>query len=407
MALKENPMQQWVWRAVGWGAAVAVLAAAAVLYFEDRDGEAPGRPGVGARVVAVETAAVAYRTLEDVRFLDGALEAAAGYDVAPRIGGRIRALRVDIGDTVMPGDVIALLDDQEAAQEVAEAEAGLRVAEAQLAEAEVALQSAARELRRTRDLRAQRIASEAELDAAEAREAAEQSRVRLARAQIEQRRAALAAARIRLSFTEVRADWEGDGERVVGERHVDAGATVSAGEPLVSLLEIGTLRAVTFVTERDYGRLSRGQTAELRVDAHPDQVFSAEIIRMAPRFSPGSRQARVELMVPNPDGLLRPGMFARVRVVVGGVADAPVIPRDALVRRDGRDVVFVVEPSGEDGAPPRVRMVPVETGIRGFGVVEVRAPVLDGRVVTLGQHLLQDGSAVRPVDEDDERAAGL
>ncbi len=398
-------MQQWVWRAVGWGAAVAVLAAAAVIYFEDRAGEAPGRPGMGTQVVAVETAPVERRSMQDVRLLDGALEAAAGYDVAPRIGGRLRSLRVDIGDTVAPGDLIAVMDDQEAAQDVAEAEAGLRVAEAQLAEARSALESAVRELQRARDLRRQGIVSEAELDAAEAREAAEQSRVQLARAQIEQRRAALAAARVRLSFTEVRADWDGGGERWVGERYVDAGSTVAAGEPLVSLLDVDTLRAVTFVTERDYGLLRRGQEAELTVDAYPGRAFDAEIVRIAPRFSPGSRQARVELAVPNREGRLRPGMFARVRIVVGGVEDAPVVPRDAVVRRDGRDVVFAVETSADGEEAVTARMVPVETGVRRDGVVVIDSPALSGRVITLGQHLLQDGSPIRPVNEDGRAAA--
>ncbi|BAU57654.2 efflux transporter [Halorhodospira halochloris] len=311
-----------------------------------------------------------------------------------------------IGDVVEQGDLLARLDQREIEQEVAQAEAELEVARAELAERESTLQNAERELSRTRDLREREIASAADLEAAEAQVAAERSRKQLAEARIAQRQAALSAARIRLSFTEIRADWEGgEGERVVGERFIDPGATVSANEPILSLLDLSELRAVTFVSERDYGLISPGQGAQLSVSAYPQASFDAEVVRLAPLFQAGTRQARVELRVPNPQGLLRPGMFTRVSLQVDKIEDALTVPYDAIARRGGRTVIYPVTPEqDEDGEEVlKARQVAVEVGLRSDSRVVVR-PVDEelgegAQVVTLGQHLIGEQAEVEIVGE--------
>ncbi|ABM62641.1 efflux RND transporter periplasmic adaptor subunit [Halorhodospira halophila] len=383
-----------------WVASALILLGAVALFRADL-GTGPTGEGRETAAVAVEVDAVERRDLADVRRFDGNLEAAVRYELAPKVTGELRSLEVRIGDTLEPGDLIARLDDQEVAQEVAEAEAGLEVARAQLAESQAALESAERDLNRTRELRERQIASAAELEAAEAQVAAERSRVQLARAQIAQQQATLSAAQIRRSFTEIRADWD-EGERVVGERFKDPGATVSAGEAMLTLLDISELRAEAFVTEREYARLMPGQSARLRVEGYPDTEFEAEVARLAPLFSATLRQARVEFTVPNPEGQLRPGMFARLAVEVGRAEDVRTVPREAVVQRGGQPSVFLLE-EGEDA--PRVRLMPVETGLRAEGRIEVRprdeedGEALTGHVVTLGQHLLADGSRVEVVGE--------
>ncbi|WP_421621713.1 efflux RND transporter periplasmic adaptor subunit [Alkalilimnicola ehrlichii] len=368
------------------------------LHLTSPDGAGPGLTGErAAQPVAVETAPLTRGPLEDVRRFTGSLEAANQFDLAARTGGRLRQLRVDIGDTVEHGELIARLDSEEQEQAVAEALAARDVARAQLAETRAALASARKELDRTRALRERQVASQAELEAAEARVAAEQSREQLARAQIAQREAALAAARVRLSWTEIRADWEGGGEtRVVGERYRDEGAALNAGDPVVSLMDTRTLRAVGFVTERDYAHLNPGQAARLRVDTHPGEDFPATVHRLAPRFSPGSRQARLELTVPNPEGRLQPGLFARLHITVGETRDALWVPRDALVRRGDEVGIFLVDEDVGDDQPPRARYHTVTTGVRDGDRVQILSPALQGDVVTLGQHLIRDGSPLRP-----------
>ncbi|MCG5547583.1 efflux RND transporter periplasmic adaptor subunit [Halorhodospira halochloris] len=392
--------RRWVWLLS------ACIAAGAAAIFLIEGGPADGERDRDGRGVAVEVGTIERRDMRDIRRLDGSLEALSSYEVAPKIGAEIRSVEVRIGDVVEHGDLLARLDQREIEQEVAQAEAELEVARAELAERESTLQNAERELSRTRDLREREIASAADLEAAEAQVAAERSRKQLAEARIAQRQAALSAARIRLSFTEIRADWEGgEGERVVGERFIDPGATVSANEPILSLLDLSELRAVTFVSERDYGLISPGQGAQLSVSAYPQASFDAEVVRLAPLFQAGTRQARVELRVPNPQGLLRPGMFTRVSLQVDKIEDALTVPYDAIARRGGRTVIYPVTPEqDEDGEEVlKARQVAVEVGLRSDDRVVVR-PV-DGelgegaQVVTLGQHLIGEQAEVEIVGE--------
>jgi RND family efflux transporter MFP subunit len=149
------------------------------------------------------------------------------------------------------------------------------------------------------------------------------------------------------------------------------------------------ITAVFFVTERDYALLRTGQVVTLRTDAHPDAAFEGRIARIAPVFQESTRQAQVEVDVDNADLRLKPGMFVRVTVVLDRVEDATIVPEQALVRRDGRDGVFVVAGDGQT-----VAWREVEVGFRQGGRVQVTGDGLNTQVVTLGQQLLEDNSAV-------------
>ncbi|OHB68623.1 MAG: hypothetical protein A2Y77_15615 [Planctomycetes bacterium RBG_13_62_9] len=228
----------------------------------------------------------------------------------------------------------------------------------------------------------------------------------MAQAQVAQREAALQAAELQLSYTKVRAFWEdgsagasvSDGEpnRVVGERFVDEGTLVQTNQAIVSILENDPLKAIVFVIERDYPKMSIGQEATVTTDAYPGKTFAGVIRRIAPLLKESSRQARVEIEISNADHLLKPGMFIRARVEFDTHQQAALVPISALVKRGGREGVFIVANSQPAGgpAPLRARFVPVATGIISGETAEVIEPPISGMVVTLGNHLLEDGSPV-------------
>jgi RND family efflux transporter MFP subunit len=381
-----------------------IVAVAAGLWWwtsAERPGIAPNAAGPAggqgaARAVAVTAAAVDTRDMREVVRFTGSLVAASRVEITPRVAGRLDRIFVDIGDTVRRGDLLASLDADVFEQELRQARAELAVARASLSEAEASLEAARRALTRIRELRAQRVASQSELDAAETEVQAQAARLELARSQIEQREAALQGAQIRLSYTQLRAVWHGeDAERLVAERFADEGSILQANAPVLALVEPDPLRAVVFVTERDYARLQPGQEVSLTTEAYPDERFTGTVLRLAPEFRETSRQARVEIGVPNPDRRLRPGMFVEANIRIRRVEAATTVPVDALVERDGASGVFLLE-DGEEGI--RARFVPVGTGIRDRDRVEILTPEIGGRVVTLGHHLLSDGSLVRVVD---------
>ena len=234
------------------------------------------------------------------------------------------------------------------------------------------------------------VASESQRDAVKGDQFAKQARVDVTRAEVTRAQAMLESARIRLGYTDVSAGWQGGNEqRVVAERYVDEGETVAANAPLLRIVEMNPITAVFSVTERDYTLLGSGQAVTLRTDAHPGEVFEGRITRIAPVFRESSRQARVEVGIENAQLRLKPGMFVRATVVLDRVKEATIVPEQALVRRDGRDGVFVVTQDGQS-----VSWREVEVGFRQDGRVQVTGDGLNTQVVTLGQQLLDDNSAV-------------
>ena len=353
-------------------------------------GDAPRRAGGGERVAPVQVAAVERGAIESRRVFAGTLTAHAEFVVAPKVSGRIERLDVDLGDTVTRGQAVAKLDDAEFVQEVAQARADIAVAEANLAEARAQLGIAERELARVERLRERGVASESQLDTARADQVARAAHVEVTRAQVTRAQAALESARIRLGYTEVSAGWSGGSDRrVVAERYVDEGETVAANAPLVRIVELDPVTAVFFVTERDYALLAQGQATELTTDAFPGERFPGAIRRIAPVFRESTRQAQVEVRVDNADGRLKPGLFVRVEVVLEAVADAVIVPAQALVRREGGTGVFTLS-ADRASVAWRALEIGIEDGVR----AQVTRGDPGAEVVVLGQQLLDDGSAV-------------
>jgi RND family efflux transporter MFP subunit len=350
-----------------------------------------GPTGSEPPAAAVEVSPVESGTVRDVRRLTGTLESSARFVVATKVGGLVQRVLVDLGDRVEQGQVIARIDDTELVQAVVQAEADLAVRRAERTRAHSELDLARREFDRGEQLRERGIAADAQLDEIAARLRSSEAAFALAEAQVNRAESALELRRIELGYTQVRANWSEDAAAgSIAERYQDPGNLVQANTPVVSVVALDPLKAVVFVTERDYAGLAPGQPATITTDAAPGRTFPATIERIAPVFRETSRQARIELAVPNPDGVLRPGMFARVSIVLGEQRSDTVIPRSALSRRNGREVVFVVDEGSEVA-----RMVEVTTGIAEGDRVTIVAPAISGRVVTLGQQLLDDGARVR------------
>jgi len=354
------------------------------------------------RPVPVEVAQIQRGPIALERIFSGELEARAEFVVAPKVSGRVERVLVNIADTVKRGQVVAELDNDEYVQAVAQARADLEVAGANLSKAKSDLEIANREFKRTESLLKRGIASDSEFDAARQDQLAKQAQLKVAAAQVTKAESSLETANIRLRYTQVTAGWTGgDEDRVVAERYVDEGQTVAANAPLLLIVELHPIVGVVFVTERDYAHLKPGQLVSLTTDAYPDEQYPGRIDRIAPVFRQSTRQARIEMTIDNPQHRLKPGMFIRATVVLARVPEATIVPEQALTIRDDRSGVFTV---GEDGRSVAWREVKV--GIREGDRVQVEGEGLSGRVVTLGQQLVNDGSPISIPAEQTKTAAG-
>lgn len=349
--------------------------------------------------VAVETAPITSGTLRDKRTFTGTLEASAEARVVAKVTGLIESVDVDIGDTLEQGQVVAIIDDAVEVQSNAQARGDLAVERASLDRAKSALALAETEAERAKELHRKGLVSEQRVEQAAAAVRSAKAALALSRGSVQRATASVELTRIRRGYAEVRVSWDGPSPTAtVARRHQDAGNTVQPGDPLVDAVVLDPIIAVTSVPERDYGRLTVGQTATLTTDTVPDETFTGKIARIAPVFERTSRQASVELEIDNPDHRLKPGAFAEIQLVLGTTEAEAIVPRAAITRRREREVIFLLGPSNES-----VVLRPVEVGIREGERVAISpadGQALSGDVVILGQHLLGDGSAVRVIDPE-------
>jgi multidrug efflux pump subunit AcrA (membrane-fusion protein) len=196
---------------------------------------------------------------------------------------------------------------------------------------------------------------------------------------------------------------------------------LQANQSIVSILQNDPLTAVVHVVEKDYPKVHVGQQAIVSTDAYPDKTFTGGIVRIAPLLKETSRQARVEIEIANADHLLKPGMFIRAQIEFARHDNATLVPLAALVKRNGKQGVFVAkaaqdndaqsprnEPNNVKASPPSARrasFVPVTVGIISGEVVEVLEPQILGSVVTIGNHLLEDGSEITVADKERSKEA--
>jgi RND family efflux transporter MFP subunit len=358
--------------------------------------------GKAFRPVPVEVAPIQHGPIALKRTFSGELEALAEFVVAPKVSGRVERVIVNIADTVHRGQVVAELDNDEYVQAVAQAQADLMVARANLSEARSALEIADREFKRTESLLKRGIASDSEYDAAKQDRLAKQAQLEVAAAQVSKAESSLETANIRLGYTKVTAGWTGgDDHRVVAERYVDEGQTVAANGPLLLIVELDPIIGVVFATERDYARLKPGQLVSLATDAYPGERYTGRIDRIAPVFRKSTRQARIEMTIDNSQHRLKPGMFISATVELDRLPEATIVPEQALTMRDDSNGVFVVSVDGQS-----VLWRKVNVGIREGSRVQVEGEELSGRVVTLGQQFIEDGSLITIPAEEPEAAAG-
>jgi RND family efflux transporter MFP subunit len=352
-----------------------------------------GGPDAGLRrvAVAVEIHAIEKGGIRDVGTFSGTLIPKSYFTVVPKISGRVKELYMDIGDRLTRGQLVALLEDEEYQQQVIQAEADLGVARANLEEASSAQELAKKELDRAKVLHEKGILSDAELEAAVAAYGTRNARSKVTVAQLANQRAALETAKVRLSYTRIRAAWEADdGIRYVGERFINAGAMLSPNTPILSVIELQPITAVIHVTEKDYFRLKPGQPVVLTSGAFPGTEFGGRVARIAPLLKETSREARIEVEVENPNGVLKPGMFVNARIEFANRAEAMIVPFSAVVTRGGRQGIFLADLENKKAC-----YVPVTLGIVEGERAEILEPVMaSGFVVTLGHHLLEDGTPI-------------
>jgi len=349
-----------------------------------------------AEVLAVETVIVQVASIGSRIELVGSLTPLAQVVVRPRVGGYVRSLSVDLGDAVEEGAEIARLDDDSQSEAVALAEATLDVAKAQLQAQATERELSEKTLARQKNLAKSGAGTPQDLEQSQAALEIAQARVELERAKVAQANADLLRAKLDMEELRLVSPIKG----VVADRMIDVGNLAAPDAPLLRIVDLSTVRTTVHVIERDYRLMRGGLEAEVRVDAYPNVVFQGKVSRVAPVLDEVTRTADVRIDIPNPDRLLKPGMYTRVSLRSGTEREGLVIPVAALL--DGqRPSVMIVE-----GTPALAQRRMIEIGATEGDLVEVTQGLVAGdQVVTLGNRLITPGQAVVVIGRK-ELAAG-
>jgi membrane fusion protein (multidrug efflux system) len=306
-------------------------------------------------------------------------------DIVPRTGGRLVTVNVQLGDAVRRGQLLAKLEDFEIVEQVKQAEASLEVARATIRQREADLKVAELNFDRSKNLFQRQLLAKQALDDAESRYLAAEAQIDLSKAQAQQTSARLDELQINLGNTRIVSPVDG----FVGKRNVDPGAWVSQNAPVVSVVEISSLRLVANVVEKDLRLVNTGDPATVEVDAYPGDLFKGRIARVSPVLDPATRTATMEVEIPNRDNRLKPGMYARVLLTIEERKGTTLVPKIAVVDFDGKRGVWI--PGGEN----KVEFRETKLGIEDPERIEVLDGVKPGdRIVTEGAGSLRAGDTV-------------
>jgi membrane fusion protein (multidrug efflux system) len=312
----------------------------------------------------------AHRVVEQIQAA-GDLIAKEEATVSAEVGGIVTEILLDEGDAAEKGAAVLEIDPERRQLELGSRQAGVERAKAGLREQE-------RETKRIETLGSRDVASQAQRDEAE-------TQLQRARSELADARAQLGLAQRALRDASVSAPFPG----LIALRYVSQGEYVSPGQQLFDLVALDPIEIEFRLAEVDSARVAIGGEIDVRVAPYPDEVFRAKVSVISPRIDTATRTLRVKGILANPDGRLRPGLFARVDLGVSDRDGVAMIPEDAVLQRADGSVAFRLL----DGN--RVQRRVLSTGLYQDGYVEVvHGLEIGDQVVVRGHMALVDGAVV-------------
>ena len=421
-----KPGKRWKWILT---AAVVALAGLAIYRGWGFTQKRTGTQRTARMEIPVEVTRVSSQPLTYSVKVTGDILPLLQVEIFPKVSGYLERINVHIGDRVKQGQEIAQIDRTDFLNKVREIEAKVAQARAQTTELETGarmeelrqaeeavkqaqsrFQNARLQHERVEALYKREVISKKERDVADmeytvaaAQLASSQQQLKLvqegarhevkeaSQAKLREMEAILEQERNRLKDTKIMAPFQGE----ISRKYVDAGAFVSPSSPstpLVSLVHTETLRIVANILEKNVPLLKAGIKAKIQVESYPGRTFEGRVERINSALDLSTRTLQAEIYIPNPDRTLKPGMFARLEIILLEKAQTVVIPREAVLEGGNAMTVFVVE--GKQAVRKQVTL-----GYEQDRMVEVVKGLNVGdQLVIKGQQLIKDGSSIRVIE---------
>ena len=289
------------------------------------------------------------------------LEAEAEAVVVAKVGGVVKKIFVEEGDSVKAGQIVAKLDDEQFKLE--------------LNQAKSSLEKLASEYERNESLFKNKIISQETYEGTKFK--------------YHTQKAAFDLARLKLNYTEIRAPISG----IVSQRFIKVGNMVELNQPTFQITDFDPMLAVLHVPEREMSKLQTGFPANLSADAIPGSEFEGQILRISPIVDAGTGTFKVTVEVNDKIRKLKPGMFTRVQIIYDTHENTLLVPKDAILSEGIESSVFVVS----NGTASKRK---VDIGYSNSTHVEILSGLNIGdTIVTTGLSSLKDGSKINVVKQ--------
>ena len=302
----------------------------------------------------------------------GELRPVKEVDIVSSMAGLLEEVRYKVGDAVAAGQVVASVRATELIQQLREAEAAIKAAQADLREKQTRLGDLENGLERTRELRNKDLIAGQDLSAAEAAVATARAQKELAEAQVAQQQASLERLRYLLGFSKVLAPFGG----VVTRRVSEPGTYLQRSEPIVTLANPDVLQVMVKVPEEDLSLIHGGMPAQIKVEAHPGRTFEGTVVELHSGSQTTGSNSAAEIHMTNSERLLKIGMRASVSLLTGEERAVLLIPKEAIREATGNNYVDIVMNG-------RVQQRAITVGRNHQSMVEVISGVREGEWVII------------------------
>lgn len=336
----------------------------------------------------VETVPVQKGDIASVSAISGKLEALHQVNVVAKVTGKVKEITSQVGQPIKKGEAIFVIDDTDIKSQLDQAQAALSMAEANYRQNRERFENAKKDLERGEMLFKEGAISEQALE--QMRAAASDAGLQVLEAQLAQARASYDMALKQYKECWVASPIDG----TVAYINVGVGETVSPGVPVAMVVDMSAVVLKGSIGESLINQVEKQGSIDVRIPSAGDTPFTGTITEISPAADQRTGLFGLKVLIQNPDGVIKPGMFAEADLVKDSKKDALYLPPAAVLSKNGEKYVYVV-------ADGKAVYREVATGITGDGIVEILSGVKEGEeVIVRGQHYLSDGETVRVVRGD-------
>ncbi|SHK38259.1 efflux RND transporter periplasmic adaptor subunit [Tepidibacter formicigenes] len=335
------------------------------------------------KVISVETKKVQKGDINLKTTLSAKVAPIEEASVVPKIPGKVAKINIEIGQKVNKGDVLFTLDKTDMLNVVKNAEAAYNMAVANLKIREEQIENARTNYERMKFLYEQGAISKQQFEQYELQ--ASSTNLEVAKAQVEQSRVALENAKSSLVDTTVTSPISG----VITAVNINEGEMASSAMPAVSIANLDKVVIETDISEYLINKVKIGDSVDISIKSAGKENFKGKITALSPATSQGSMTYPIKIEIDNKNKLIKPGMFGEVSIVTEKKEKVITVPSEAVIVKEGNDVVFTVEDN-------KAHMKNVSLGIDNGEYVEIIKGVKEGETVVIkGQNYLDEGSKVK------------